>query len=311
MRRISDTYLIVSLTILVALSVALFFFGREESRPEIKRDYFKAISSEKVDHVSLQSPSGSVDLKFENRRWRVNDKWDADMQMIKLLFATLSQTEVRRPVANNIKDSIAQKLSETGTRVQLFEGEQVVHDFMAGGNEAKTESWFMKAGEQQPYVVMIPGYRVYVSGIVELDASGWRNKRIFDFNWRNFRSLRATYSREQAQDFEIEMKGTYFGIKNLQKVDTAKLNTYLDAVSLLFATRFIPNGKPLADSLAKAQPAARIEIRDIADRTYSIELFTPRKKDTEVFGRTADGEIVALSKNAVAEIVRRRDYFKE
>src|SRR5436190_17186899 len=113
MRRISDTYLIISLTILIAMSAGLYFFGREESRPEIKRDYFKAITSEKVDHVMLQSQSGTVDLKFENRRWRVNDKWDADMQMIKLLFATLSQTEVRRPVANNIKDSVAQTLSET------------------------------------------------------------------------------------------------------------------------------------------------------------------------------------------------------
>jgi hypothetical protein len=311
MRRISDTYLVVSLIILIALSAGLFFSARDESRPDIKRDYFKAINSDKIDHVSLRSPAGRVDLKFENRRWRVNDKWDADVQMIKLLFATLSQTEVRRPVAKNLRDSIAQKLGRSGTHVQLFEGEKIVSDFMAGGNESKTESWFMKTAEQQPYVVMIPGYRVYVSGIVELDANGWRNKRIFDFNWRNFRALRASYLREPAQEFEIDLKGNYFGIKNLQKVDTAKLNSYLDAVSLLLATRFLPAGKPLADSLARAQSAARIEIRDISDRTYSIELFTPRKKDNEVYGRTADGEIVAFSKSAVAEIVRRRDYFKE
>jgi hypothetical protein len=311
MKKISDSYLTVSLIVLIVLSAVLFFFGRDESRPEIKRDYFKAKNSEKVDHVTLQSPRGNVDLRFENKHWRVNEKWDADMQMIKLFFATLSQTEVRRPVANNIRDSIAQRLGNVGTHVQLFEDGKVVSDFMAGGNEAKTESWFMKVDEQQPYVVIIPGYRVYVSGIVELEAGGWRNKRIFDFYWGNFKSLRASYMREPTQDFEIELKGAYFGIKNMQKVDTAKLNSYLDAVSLLFATRYVPAGKPVADSLAKAQPAARIDIRDIADRTYSIELFTPRKNDNEVYGKTADGEIVAFSKNAVAEIVRRRDYFKE
>ncbi len=39
----------------------------------------------------------------------------------------------------------------------------------------------------------IPGYRVYVSGIFELDESGWREKRVFAFNWQNFQKLDAHF----------------------------------------------------------------------------------------------------------------------
>jgi len=105
------------------------------------------------------------------------------------------------------------------------------------------------------------------------------------------------------------MKGQYFGIKNVERADTSKLNSYLDAVSLLFATRFVAPHQSGIDSLVTTAPAVRIEIKDIANRTYSLELFAPRRKDDEIYGRLADGEIVAFEKKIIAEIVRRRDYF--
>ncbi len=309
MQKIRNTYLTISFCLLAVMSAGLFLFTQQETKPEVNRDYFKLKESEKMDQVTLHSARGTVELKFENNRWRVNDKWDADMRMIKLLFATLNQSEVRRPVAASIKDSVLQRLKQKGTKVTLSEAGIRKNDFLAAGNEPKTEAWFLKEGETQPYVMIIPGYRVYVAGILELDERGWRDKRIFDFNWRNFRSLTSAYSKEPHQSLEIEMKGQYFGIKNMEKADTSKLNSYLDAVSLLFATRFVPSRQSGVDSLVTTAPAVRIEIKDITNHTYSLELFAPRRKDAEIYGRLADGEIVAFEKKIIAEIVRRRDYF--
>jgi hypothetical protein len=240
----------------------------------------------------------------------VNDTWDADGQMIKVLFATLSQVEPRRPVAAAKRDSIILLLEKNGVRVSLSEAGEERATFLAGGNDLKTEAWFLKAGDRQPYVMNIPGYRVYVSGVFELDQSGWRNKRIFDFNWRNFKSLSAAYRKEPKQGFVIGLTEGVFGIRDLAATDTARLNTYLDEVSLLFANRFIDNRIKSIDSLASAKPAARIEITDIAGRTYSLDLFEPDKSSRVVYGRMGDGQIVSLEKNKVAEIVRKRDYFR-
>ena len=311
MQQNRNKLLAISFTVLVAASLSLFFFTREEAKPEIDLDYFKIADTETINQVVLSHSETTVQLKFVNNGWRVNNTWDADMQMIKVLMAVLKQVEPQRPVAASKRDSIVQWLEKNGTRVTIWQGDEKKLSFLAGGNAGHTEAWFLKEGELQPFTMIIPGYRVYVAGILELEVGGWRNKRIFDFNWRNFRSLTAVYPKEPRQSFEIEMKEGFPQIKNMAGVDTAKLNTYLDEVSLLFASRYVISAQPGIDSVTALTPGVRIEIKDVASRSYVLELFTPRKQDVEVYGRVGDSTVVALPRDKVAEIVRRRDYFLE
>ncbi len=302
-------YLALSLGVLIMFSAALFFLTREDERPEIDQNYFAIGDTEEINHIRLTSSTDTVDLAFDGSQWRVNGKWQADIQMIKVLMATLRQAVPHRPVALAQKDTVKKQLARTGTRVFIEEGEGPPISFMAGGSVNKNESWFLKEGDDQPYVMIIPGYRVYVAGILQMDASGWRNKRIFDFNWRNFKTLTSTYPQEPAAGFSIEMKQRYFGIVGMQQVDTTKLNDYLDAVSLLMAKRFLDSKLPGVEQLLTKTPLARVEIKDIADRTYSLELFLPEDADRVVYGRTSDGQIVAFEREEISSIVRRRTYF--
>ena len=309
MQRDTNIYSAITLSLLIVSSGGLFFLTLKEAKPEIDHSLFKIDQSEKIDQVTLASPKGKVNLKYDGNRWRVNEKWEADPKMITLLFATLQQAVPKRPVATSMNDSVTHWLSKQGTKISFIENGVPKMNFLAGGNAIKTETWFLKDGDLHPYVMNIPGYRVYVAGVLELDENGWRSKRIFDFRWRNFKSMTSTYLKEPKQSFEIELKDHYFGIKDLTAVDTTRINDYLDAVSLLFASKFISPGQPQIDSLVATKPAVRIEIKDITSHVYILELFTPWKGDNEVYGRLADGQIVALEKNKIAEIVRRKDYF--
>ena len=309
MQRNKNKYLALSLGVMIMSSGILFFLNSKEAKPEIDQNLFKISESEKIDQVTLGSSKGQVNLKYDGNRWRVNEKWEADPKMITLLFATLQQAVPKRPVATSMNDSVTHWLSKQGTKISFIENGIPKMNFLAGGNAIKTETWFLKDGDLHPYVMNIPGYRVYVAGVLELDENGWRSKRIFDFRWRNFKSMTSTYLMEPKQSFEIELKDHYFGIKELTAVDTTRVNDYLDAVSLLFASKFISPGQLEIDSLVATKPAVRIEIKDITSRVYILELFTPRKDDNEVYGRLADGQIVALEKNKIAEIVRKKDYF--
>lgn len=301
--------LAVLLGSLLLISATLAWIGRPETRLVVDKDLFAVKETEKINRVLMVRKSDTVDLTFDGS-WTVNGKWDADLQMIKVLMAALRQIVPHRPVAASRVDTVNKQLGERGTRVVLSDSDGTEMKLIAGGNSAKSEAWFRKEGEEQPYVVIIPGYRVYVSGIFEMDASGWRNKRIFDFNWRNFKSLTASYAKEPKAGFRVEMKQRYFGIQDMAEVDTTKLNDYLDAVSLLLATRFVTRPEPMADSIVRTSAVARIDIRDIADRIYSLELFAPRKDDDEVFGRLADGQVVAFDRSDVIGIVRRRGWFE-
>lgn len=305
-----NQFLTVILVVLCGTSTILFVNSRRGPVLKIDAGLFKVEASQKIDQVTLQRGDRKINLDFENGKWRVNNNWDADASMIKVLFATASQVEPRRPVAVTLIDSVKHELQKNGVHVIMSEHGTVKTGFTAGGNSLKTEAWFLKDGDTQPYVMTIPGYRVYVSGIFELDESGWRNKRVFDFNWRNFRSLATSYPKEKDQSFEIELKGRELAIRGIELADTAKLADYVDAISLLFATKFISSPDHKVDSLKLAVPAAEIVITDIGKSTYSLGLFPPSKNDQQVYGRLGNGEVVALDKNDVARIVRRKDYFR-
>ncbi|MDZ4714596.1 MAG: hypothetical protein SH819_03920 [Cytophagales bacterium] len=306
MGEMRNKYLAGSSAVLLTVSVTLFLSTREVQKPAIDPAYFAVTDTEQVDRVTLATADDTVALTFDGSRWRVNNRWDADVQMIKVLMATLRQAEVHRAVPVSMVDTVTRQLDRLGIQVSVQEAGIERIRFLAGGNPQKTESWFLKEGEARPYIMIIPGYRVFVSGILELKEGGWRNKRIFEFNWRNFKTLTASYANEPAAGFTVEMKQRYFGIREVKQVDTTKLNDYLDAVSLLVARRFV-NGR--SDSLPAVKPAARIDITDIADRTYSLELFPAGAKDTEVYGRMADGQRVAFDRDVVTALLRRRGYF--
>lgn len=297
--------LTISLVGLVTLSVVMAWLSRDEERIVIDRSAFAVDETEKINKVTLIG-GDTVTLAYDGTRWLVNDTWDADLQMIKVLMATLRQVEPHRPIAASRVDTVNAQLESRGTRVILGMSDGTQRSFFAGGNSGKSEAWFRNEETPQPYVVIIPGYRVYVSGIFELNASGWRNKRIFDFNWRNFKSLTASYPREINAGLTVEMKQRYFGIRDLQSVDTTRLNNYLDAVSLLMARRFVTDE---SGRLSDQVPVARIVVTDIANREYRLEVFAPRREDEEIFGRLADGQFVAFNRSDIVEIVRRRDWF--
>lgn len=302
--------LAVCALVLAAFSAMLFLMRSGEDRPVVDRLLFAVEATEKIDHVQLIRNKDTVELTFTDGRWKVNERYDADVQMIKVLMATLLQEVPHRPVAKVLTDSVNRRLDRTGTHVLISSGGATQLEFVAGGNEAKSEAWFRKSGDLQPYLMIIPGYRVYVAGIFELRESGWRNKRIFDFNWRNFKTLTASYPREPKEDFVVEMKRDYFGIRGMDPLDTTKLNDYLDAVSLLMARRFVDASERGADSVARMAPLARIEIRDIADRTYGLELFAAGSRNREVYGRLSDGQLVAFDRDDVPAVTRRRAFFR-
>jgi hypothetical protein len=278
--------LITLVALLLATAGMLWLNSRGEA-PTVNKDLFKTADLTTINEVVLRSAAGATQLKFSGSQWRVNDQFDADRGMIDVLFATLRQAEPRRPVAGAQRDSIAKVLAESGVEVTLISGGEKIDVFYAGGNRQKTQAYFMRPGDT-PYVVTIPGYRVYTAGIFELAEQGWRSRYVFGFNWRNFSSLEAKFPGKETAGFRVELDDhQYFGIRGfaLEQTDTAKLNNYLDAVSLLQVQEY-QTPSPVLDSLGKMAPLFFIEVRDVGGTAYTLELFPFRPSSTDVSART-------------------------
>lgn len=291
---------------LIATGTGLLLAGRDSG--EIDKDLFKIEDLQSVNKITFTSPQGSFDLSYDGVRWKVGE-YDADDQLVTVLFATLQQVEPKRMVSTNQQEEVAVLAEKQGTTLWLFNETGMVRQLTVVGNERKSETYFLDS-KAEPYVMMIPGYRVYVGGVFEVGMLGWREKRIFNFNWRNFKKLEARYPGQPENGFAIEDNGSGFDIAGAVETDTTKLNDYLDAVSLLVAKEILPKDNASYDTLSETRPTASVLIYDVGDNVRTLDLFAPPREASEVVGRTSENEFVLFDRAQILPIVKTREYFK-
>jgi hypothetical protein len=290
-------------------TLLIYVLGSDGGTVDIDKNIFKDYNLKEIDQVILESEKGKVELKFNGTKWVVNNQFDAEATMVDVLFATLQQAEPKRLLSATIQDSVNSALRQNGIKVSLSTGGTTESVFYAGGNFQKTQAYFCKENENDKcYLVTIPGYRVYVSGIFELPEKDWRNKYVFGFNWRNFQSLETKFPQHPADDFEVALKDNYFSVKGLSAVDTTKLNDYLDDVSLLTVEEYV-NQPMLGDSVSKPLPVMVLTIKDIAQRTYSLELYQPLKTNGKVPGVINGVQWAYFDPPSIQRILKRRVFF--
>jgi hypothetical protein len=271
---------------------------------------FRVTDQTKIDRFILKNKNEEIELHFNGSKWMVNNSFEADRQLIQVFFATLLQAEPRRPVAQKLKDAIHQQIKSSGTEVRLYEGEKLMKQFMVAGNDRKSETFYELSGEGSPYLVTIPGYRVYVGAIFELTSSDWRDKRIFNFNWQNFKRLTATFQGNEKENFAVSYQNKFFGLEGNPKADTTKLNDYLDAVSLVQAIRYLPKTERAKyDSMLATSPYYTIEVSDIANRSYRLDIYQTNGQDAAVLGKLGDGEAVLISREDLIRLDRKKSHF--
>ena len=165
-------------------------------------------------------------------------------------------------------------------------------------------------GKAQPYLITIPGYRVYVSGIFELAEKDWKNKYVFSFNWRNFQRLESKFPQRPADDFEVALQDDFFAVQGLDELDTAKLNDFLDDVSLLTVDEYMAEDI-FQDSVPKPFPILVLTVKDIAQRIYTLELFAPSQKGQPLPGLINGIQWAVFDSKKIRNIFKPKAFFEK
>jgi hypothetical protein len=308
MQERKNKLLALSLILLLLTTTAAFYFVAREADDGVDQSIFRIEGLETVDSVELESPRGKAVLRFDGAKWTVNSRYRADAQMIEVLFATLAQVTPKRPLSENLRDSTAEELTHNGTRVALFAGEVLKKEFYVGGNPQKSEAYFHSPSDG-PFVMTIPGYRVYVAGVFELDEAGWRDKQVFRFNQRNFRNLTTTFHKDADQSFVITYDDQDFQIPGLADPDTTRIFDYLDGVALLKAEELYLGGdRTWVDSLLAVPPSFTIEVSDTQGRKSRLVIYPPLARQAQVVGRMGD-EAALFQKKDIIRIAKKKSYF--
>lgn len=310
MQRKSNIRLLIAFATLIVVNVSLYFLFTARETTDVDDDLFKVEDFTKIDEVILMQKENPVKLKYLGGSWTVNSQL-ADRRMIDVLFATLQQAQPKRPVAESIRDSTNAILENEGVVVKLLANGELQKEFIVGGNPAKTQTYFKQRNSNKSYVAIIPGYRVYVGGIFELDESGWKDKYVFNFNWRNFQSLTFKVPSDSKSDFEINMGKNYYEVKGIVSVDTTKLNDFLDAVSLLTVDQYLKKDNvPYFDSLGKATPRFELIVTDVSGKAYSVAFYEDGTKD-RLLGQIQGSQLAIFDPKKLTAIAKSRKWFEK
>ncbi len=301
--------LAISLAVMIVAIVALWFFAFRESKIEVDENALVVADLSNVDRVELESVRGKIVLRFDGAKWVVNDQYPVDRRSIQVLFGTVENIRPRRPVGEKQLETVKSQLQSGGTKVSFFVKDALVKSYVAGGNPQKPEAWF-QVGDGDPMIVNIPGYRVYAAGVFEQSVNDWRDKRVFALNWRNFKSLTTTFTKDPKETFTITGKGNYFSVEGLEPADTAKVNTYLDDVSLLVGESFYTMGeRPKIDSLLSGPTSFDVVVTDVGNNPFRLEVFPPLRTEANVFGRV-NGEFMVFPRAEIVRIAKKKSWFR-
>lgn len=307
MQQKRNIRLLVSLCVLLIITMGvLFLFNRETTA--VDKTIFQAEDLKAIDKVILARDSTETELAIEGARWKVNGQ-TADRSMIDVLFATLQQAQPKRKLSEKLADSVKTYLETEGVHVTLFRAGEPELDFFAGGNPSKTQAYFTRPGNDDVYVMVIPGYRVYTSGIFELEAPGWKDKYIFNFNWQNFKSLAVSFTASPADNFEVTMGKSSAEITGVLQPDTAKLNTFLDAVSLLTTDQYLTKTQATQyDSALFSSLGFQIVISDISGKAYELTLY-PEPGKPVVFGIVQGSYPAVFDSRKILPLMKSKGWF--
>lgn len=308
MQRQKNIQLLLSLSVMVALIVGLFIFNTSQNNPSVDKRIFQIENLDKIDRVVLQSAKEKIDLNFNGTKWMVNGMHEADRQMIKVLFAALKQTEAKRAVASSVQDSLKKEINANGIKVSCYEGSELAKEFWSKGNASNSETYF-QLNDGVPYLVTIPGYRVYVASVFEVPSGDWRDKTVFNFNWQNLRRVDVRFPKNEKQNFSASFQNRIFSVENIKETDTTKLASFMDALFQLRADKILTTEQAhLYDSLLATSALEEIVVQDIASRNYNLKLFPLQKGKSVVIGIRND-EVIELNPLAVRELFRTKDFF--
>lgn len=275
---------------------------------QVAQDLFVVADTASIEKITLRQPNGLVQtLERRNDYWLLNGEHAADPAIMRIMLSVLKEVQVRRPIARNQQEAVLDLLVEQGVEVEL-EGVGTER-FVAGGRAAERISYFSKG--DQAYVMELPGYSSYISGIFYLNQSDLRVKMLTNLNSMNFQGLDVVYPADTAQSLRIRFRNNILGVAEVARPDSSVLFQYMMMFEPLQIAGYLTPGEfPAYDSLLQTPPLAIFKMQTVGNSEgLTLQLYPQLPGHPYRLGYIPkQKEAVLLDERlAQAMLIRRRD----
>jgi len=277
--------LLISLAGLLVLIAATWWVGRPSNNSVAGNDLIGVTDTAFVEKIEITSGAQKLSLKKGSNGWTINEKFKVDPSIRKFLLGVVKIVRVKREVGKiQLEEVKGWMESGRSVTISLADGNDIQFD--ACGNPSKTESYIRMKDSNQIYVVELPGYPNYVTGIFEFTENQWRDRLLFSSDWRTIQSLSIDYADQGIDDVTIAFDKTTLKVNGSDATDTIALEAYIQQFEAFFTNEYISPGQiDLYDSLMQTSPVATITLKDIDVSKNTV---------LEFFGEPAESQYLLL-----------------
>jgi hypothetical protein len=297
---------------LLLLCWTLIFINLRESGKRISVDeYMFAVqdttSIEKI--IMHKSSEEEIILEENTDKWRVNGQYILDPSMKTVLMAVLNQVRVKRSVPKNKIESIDEDLDQQGNLIDIMMNDGTTKTFITGGNGISIS--YFKYPVEDPYIVYLPGYESYVSGIFEVTVNDWRDRLIFQTSWLGLKELSIIYPDRPEDNVVIKPENNLYSIENVSDLDTVALMNYIDEISYFYTDQYISRGQiPAYDSLMQTTPAVLFSVDAIGiENTVQIRFYALLPGERIRLGVIDEKDMCLFADQRISYVFKKRNDF--
>ena len=302
MKLSNNISLALWLALLILVSAGLSFWKRSDGGSQVKSELFAIENIDPINRVVISYDGQVIDARAFSGGFMINGQFAMDENLLTLLAAVLQQVRVQRPLSGNQGQEIWKYIQEKGSHVEVFTGDQRLLSFWACGDQSKQYSYFATE-EGEVYLVNLPGYTSYVSGIFELPLADWRSRTIFVNTWRSLMSFSYQDFIAPGNDFQIEYNDPFFAISGVQQLDSNKVMNYLqDLVNLKAAA--------MVDTSYQGMPWLELKTIDIDPVKNQTVTFYGDDQQAMVLGRAGE-QYFTFPKTNLERLMKNRQYFEK
>jgi len=308
MQKKKNLRLLTILSVLIVITAILYSMGDEKRGTNLSKEKFAVADTSQITRVEIMHQGKGTVISRENGRWMVNDKYLLDEGMRTVLISVLNRVRVQRQVAEVIQAEVNDSLRLNGYQVKVYGQSQLLMEYFAGGDKGANVSYFKKPEEETPYVVHLPGYESYVTGLFEITENDWRNRIVLATNWNVIDTLTLDYPQNPQSSFSIIFRNNQYQVPEVAKADTSVLYNFMDNISYIVADQYIDKGQyPQFDSLANTQPLAVLFVKEIGEKfAKQVQFYPPLPQKRMLLGKF-DNQLILFDFNRIRSVLIRRE----
>jgi hypothetical protein len=311
MVRKRNIALLISLIVLIGLTVFVGMY--EPGKPEIRENarLFALADTAAIEKVVISGPDFKNELMRSPNGWLLNGEHVVDPNLSKVMLAVFNRVRVTRPVSKVEQEPTKERIVKDGVKVEVYGKGEKLRSFFSGGNTTQTESYFMEEGGEEVYVVTLPGYKSFVSGLFTMRENDWRDRTVFASRWQEIQQVSLNYPHHPEQSFSIMFKDRFFEVTGVASVDTAAMMSYLEIFAYVPADRLIaPGENSQYDSLKQTQPWLVLELKSIAStQDNTLAIFPKLKGDNSFLGVDKNNQMMLFHSKKVQALSRKKSDF--